>query len=556
MNTNTLVSLFYAQAEQRADKPALLEKQEGVYREVPWRQLAENVRAIAAGLLASGVQPGDRVGILSENRREWIEADFAILSTGAITVALHAPLTPAQVKEQFMDSAPVVVFVSTADQRDKLLSIRAAIPSIRLVVAFEANAGSADVEPLCAFMQRGREYLVAHPDALASRIAMGTPEDLAAITYTSGTTGESKGVMLTHNNLVSNIRALEKAFPSCTDTISLVFLPLSHIYARTCDLYMSVAVGGILALAESIDTILQNFCEVRPHHFSAVPRIHQKLAALARPAFEAGHRAALQELLGGRVEWCTSGGAALPVDIAKFYFEAGVPIYQGYGLTETSPVISFSYAQKWRIGSAGVPIAGAEVKIAPDGEILTRGPHVMKGYWNKPEATAEVFDSEGWFHTGDIGYLDEDGFLYITDRKKDILVTAYGKNVAPQQIEGLLTLDPFIEQAFIYGDGKPYLTALIIPARERLMAWAKEQGLGEMSLAELATQAAIHTLYEERIREALRDLAPYEQVRKFAFRLEPFSYATGEMTLTAKLRRKQIIESARETLERLYLQEE
>lgn len=555
MNAETLVSIFYAQAEQRAEKPTLLEKQEGIYREVSWRQLSENVRAIAGGLLASGVQPGDRVGILSENRREWIEADFAIMSTGAITVALHAPLTPAQVKEQFADSAPVAVFVSTVDQRDKLLSIRANLPSVRLVVVFEANAASPDVESLVTFKQRGEKYLATHRDELTRRIAAVTSDNLAAITYTSGTTGESKGVMLTHSNLVSNIRALEKAFPTCKDTTSLVFLPLSHIYARTCDLYLNVAVGGILGMAENIDTILQNFREVRPHHFSAVPRIHQKLAALARPAFEAGNRLALRELLGGRVEWCTSGGAALPVDTARFYFEAGVPIYQGYGLTETSPVISFSCEQKWRIGSAGVPIEGAELKIAPDGEILTRGPHVMKGYWNKPEATAEVIDAEGWFHTGDIGYLDEDGFLYITDRKKDILVTAYGKNVAPQQIEGLLTFDPFIEQAFVYGDGKPYLTALIVPAHEKLTAWAKEQGLGEMSLAELVSQAAVRSLYEERIREALRDLASYEQVRKFAFRLEPFSYATGEMTLTAKLRRKQIVESAREVLEGLYLEE-
>lgn len=556
MNAETLISIFYAQAEQRADKPSLLAKQEGIYREVLWSQLAESVRAIAGGLLASGVQPGDRVGILSENRREWIEADFAIMSVGAITVALHAPLTPAQVKEQFADSTPVAVFVSTADQRDKLLSIRADLPSVRLVVAFDANAEASGVESLWAFMRRGREHLAAHPKALEARIAAVTPDDIAAITYTSGTTGESKGVMLTHSNLVSNIRALERAFPMCKDTTALVFLPLSHIYARTCDLYMGIAVGGILALAESIDTILQNFCEARPHHFSAVPRIHQKLAALARPAFEAGNRQALRELLGGRVEWCTSGGAALPVDIARFYFEAGVPIYQGYGLTETSPVISFSYEQKWRIGSAGVPIEGAEVKIAADGEILTRGPHVMKGYWNKPEATAEVLDAEGWFHTGDIGYLDEDGFLYITDRKKDILVTTYGKNVAPQQIEGLLTFDPFIAQAFVYGDGKPYLTALIVPAHEKLTAWAKEQGFGEMPLAELVSQAAVRSLYEERIREALRDLASYEQVRKFAFRLEPFSYATGEMTLTAKLRRKQIVESAQEVLEGLYLQEE
>jgi len=549
MSDETLVSIFDQQAKSRANQTALKIKREGAYRDVSWRELAGRVQAIAAGLLARGVQPGDRVGILSENRQEWIEADFAILSVGAITVALHAPLTPAQVREQFGDSAPVVAFVSTVEQRDKLLSVRADLPSVRHVVAFEECAASGiEIEPLSALMAEGR----AHLSSLTTHHAPLTPDSLAAIIYTSGTTGESKGVMLTHGNFVSNLRAMEGYHPAEDGEIALVWLPLSHVYARLVDLYWMVASGRIIALAESPDTLFQNLQEVRPHYMSAVPRIHQKLAALARPAFEAGNREALRTLYGGRIKWVSSGGAALPPDIARFYWEAGVPIYQGYGLTETSPVISFSSEGRNRIGASGKPIAGIEVKIAKDGEILTRGPHVMKGYWNKPEATAQAIDSEGWFHTGDIGYLDEEGFLFITDRKKEIIVTAYGKNIAPQQVEGLLCYDPYIEQAMVFGDDRPFLTALLVPARQTLEAWAQKNGLGALSWEELLAHPAVQTLYAERVATALRDLAPYEQVKKFLLLPEPFSYARGEMTLTAKLRRRQIVERHREALEALY----
>lgn len=546
MNAETLPSIFHQQAERLADQTVLQVKREGAYHDVSWSELAAHVRSLAAGLRARGVQPGDRVGILSENRQEWIEADFAILSLGAITVALHAPLTPAQVREQFRDSAPRVVFASTAEQRDKLRSVRADLPSVQHLFTFEESAADgSDVEPLSALTVAGRESGV-ESDRSPS------PHDLAAIIYTSGTTGESKGVMLTHHNFVSNLRAMEAHYPVRGVEIAFVWLPLSHVYARLVDLYWMIATGRVIALAESVDTLIQNLQEVRPHYMSAVPRIHQKLAALARPAFEAGNREALRDLYGGRIRWVSSGGAALPPDVARFYWEAGVPIYQGYGLTETSPVISFSYEGHNKIGASGVPLPGVEVKIAEDGEILTRGPHVMKGYWNRPEATARAIDADGWFHTGDIGFLDEEGFLFITDRKKEIIVTAYGKNIAPQQVEGLLCYDPYVEQAMVYGDDRPYLVALIVPARQALEAWAEENGLRGVAWADLLAHPAVQALYAERVTHALRDLSSYEQVRKFVLLPEPFSYAKGEMTLTAKLRRRQIAERHQAALESLY----
>jgi long-chain acyl-CoA synthetase len=552
MTSETLVSVFNNQAGALPDRPLLRVKQDEAYQDVTWAEIQRSALNLAAGLLELGVEASDRVAILSENRQEWIEADFAIMSVGAITVALHAPLTAAQVKEQLADAEPVAVFVSNAEQRDKLLSVRAEIPSIRHVIAFEDSAALPGVASLSSVTATGVTRLNSDLTCVERRSVAVTPDDLAALCYTSGTTGESKGVMLTHDNIVSNIRAFEAYYPADGEKVVLLYLPLSHIYARTCDLYFGVATGRVLALAESIDTLAQNLQEVRPHFISGVPRVHQKLSSAARAMEAAGQTGALRAILGGRIEYVSSGGAALPAEIAQYYEQNGVPVYQGYGLTETSPVISFSYAGKSKPGAAGVPLPGIEVKIAEDGEILTRGPHVMKGYWRKPEATAEVIDGEGWFHTGDIGCLDQEGLLHITDRKKDLIVTSYGKNVAPQMVEGLLSFDPFIEQALVYGDGRPCLTALIVPSVPALEAWAGQNGLGAHTVEALCQMPEVYKLYEERVTCALRDLSTTEQVKKFVLLPEPFSYARGEITLTAKLRRKQILERYQSELDRLY----
>ncbi len=552
MDHETLVSIFWSQAEALRDKTAVRVKSDGAYRDLSWARLSESVLRTGAGLIACGLDGGDRVGLLSENRLEWIEADFAIMSAGAITVALYAPLTAAQVLEQFTDCSPTVVFVSTSEQRDKLLSVRKHLPSIRQIVIFEPTAATDDVISLEGVKAKGVAILKSDPECLERRMLAVTPDDLAALSYTSGTTGESKGVMLTHANLVSNVRAMEKHLPPEGETVVLTFLPLNHIYARTCDLYFCLCSGRILALAESVDTILQNLQEIRPHHLSGVPRFHQKFMELALPPFEAGDKDALRKVLGGNIRWVSAGGAALSPDVARFYFAAGVPIYQGYGLTETSPVISFSKEGRNRIGAAGVLLDGVEVKIAADGEILSRGPHIMKGYWNKPEATRAVLRPDGWFHTGDVGFLDDEGFLHITDRKKDIIVTSYGKNVAPQQIEGLLCCDPFIDQAVVCGDSRPCLVALIVPSRQTLTEWAAGNGLEGKSWDELLSDAKAHTLYEQIIGNRLKDLSSHEQIRRFALLPEPFSVDKGEMTVTAKLRRRAISEKYAELIEELY----
>lgn len=555
MKEETLVSMFYSQAAAHAGRTAVRVKRDGKYVDVPWSEMADRARALAAGLIAQGVQPGDRIGILSENRLEWFLADFAILSVGAITVALHAPLTARQVLDQFADCGPVAVFLSGDVQRDKLRSVRAGLPCVQTVYIFEEkSADSADIEPLNRLEARGRELLAIDPDCVERRLRTITADTLAAILYTSGTTGEPKGAMLSHRNFVFNMRAGEPRWPTdpAEELIGLLFLPVSHIFARTCEYYFPLATGRIIAIAESIDALPMNLQEVQPHYFSGVPRVFDKIAALTRPHFEAGMKDALILALGGRIRFCGSGGGALSPDVARYCEEAGVPVFQGYGLTETSPVIACSYPGHNKIGSSGTVLDGVEVRIAADGEILTRGPHVMQGYWNKPQATADAIDSEGWFHTGDIGALDNDGYLFITDRKKDLFKTAYGKMVAPQQLEGMLCFDPYIDQAFVYGDGRKFLTALIVPASQAVEEFARKAGLTSTPFPELVRHPDLHTLYADRISMALCSLGSHEQIRRFILLPEPFSLARGEMTVTAKLRRKEIVGRFQEQLEALY----
>lgn len=551
MSSETLVSRFHAEAERIPHAAVLMVKRDRKYQDVPWSELRDRVRRVASALIRFGVQPGDRVGILSENRQEWIEADFAIMSAGAITVALHAALTSHQVRDQFKDAGPVVVFVSTAEQLAKIQEVRAELPSVREFIAFDSPDPSAsDIKTYASLLQGSAE-----DDELDRRILAVKPEDVAAIIYTSGTTGESKGAMLTHSNFVSNVDAVIKRQPPediGEQAVMLAYLPFSHVYSRLCDLYIGVYTQRAIALAESIDTLGLNLQETRPHCMIGVPRVYEKLVSAARPGIEAGDKNALRKVLGGRIRWCSGGGAALSAEIAKFFFDANVPVYQGYGLTETSPVISMSCDGQSKLGASGTLIDGVEVKIAPDGEILSRGPHIMKGYWNKPKATAEAIDADGWFHTGDVGRMDEEGFLFITDRKKDIFVSSYGKNIAPQLIEGLLGFDAFIEHACIYGDGKKYLTALVVPAAPQLLAWAATNLLPDRSVEDLVTLPEVHAMYAERIATALTDLSPSEQIKDFVLLAEPFSAASGTMTSTAKLRRRQIIELHRDALEALY----
>ncbi len=462
MNYRNLAEMHRLQAERLGPRPALRFKRHGLYHDLSWDDYAEQVRAAAAALIDAGVRPGDRVGMLAENRVEWLVADMAILAAAAVNVPPHAPLTPKQVLFQLKDAGVRWLIVSTPAQLAKVRQIRRELPDLRGVVMMDGEAPEGDAASWRSFLQRGRRALPRLTDELRRREERLGPDDLATIIYTSGTTGNPKGVMLTHGNLLSNSLAALEVMPFGPDDLVLNWLPFTHIYARTVDHYICMASGATVALAESAETLVQNLDEVKPTHFASVPRFYEKVLTSATTADpkETGRR--LRRVFGPRIDWMSSGGAPLPPAVAHAYYAAGLLVLQGYGLTESSPIISFNSKDHYKLETVGRPLPGVEVRIGPDGEVLTRGPHVMKGYWNDAEATAAAI-RDGWLHTGDLGELDADGYLRITGRKKELLVLSNGKKVAPSGVEGLLLADPCIDQAVVCGEGRSYLCACWSP---------------------------------------------------------------------------------------------
>jgi long-chain acyl-CoA synthetase len=548
MEFRNLAQVLPAQARRLGEATALRFKRLGLYHDLSWNTYHRLAERLAAALVAVGVQPGDRVGLLAENRWEWLVTDLAILMAGGVTVSPHAPLTARQVQYQLDHAEAVWAFVSDAAQAAKLASVRDELPRLRGVVAFEAVAGLPSWQ---GFAEQGQRALPELGAELERRRETLTGDDLAAVIYTSGTTGNPKGVMLTHGNLLSNTRAGLVRKPHEPDDVILSWLPYTHIYARTVDHYAALIGGVVLALAVSAETLVENLAETQPTHMASVPRFYEKLLSALAPLPVEDRARRLRAIFGPRRKWLSSGGAALPVGVAQAFAERGVPIMQGYGLTETSPVISFNTPEANRIGSVGQALPGVDLRIAEDGEILTRGPHVMKGYWKEPEATAAVL-SDGWFATGDLGHLDAEGFLFITGRKKDMLALSNGKKIAPTNLEGLLLQRPWIDQAVIVGEGRNYLTALIVPA------WAAVRQHLKLSdePAALLEHPSVCDLIQAECAAALRDLSPMEQVRRFALLATPFSVESDEMTVSLKLRRQVILERHAERIERLYRGEE
>ncbi len=541
------------QAERLGSQVAVRYKRDGRFHDLTWADYRAGALACAAALAEAGVRPGDRVGLLGENRVEWLLADLGILTAGAVTVTPHASLSARQVHFQMQDAGARWLFVSTAAQLDKTRQIRDELPALEGVVAFDAPAGGG-AESWDDFVRRGRQSLDRLAGELARRGAALGPGDLATIMYTSGTTGDPKGVMLTHGNLLSNVAACLEAEPLRSGDVAFCWLPLSHIYARTVDFYETLVAGTTLCLAESPETAVADLAEIQPTHISCVPRFYEKLLAAVGSPDPAVTGERLRKVFGPRMRFLGSGGAPLPLAIEQTLRAAGLPILPGYGLTESSPVISFNLPRRNKPGTVGVALPGVEVKIAPDGEILTRGPHVMAGYWNNPAATAEAI-RDGWLHTGDLGTLDADGFLTITGRKKELMVLSNGKKVVPTYIEGLLVADECIDQAAVYGEGRHFLTALIVPHWDNLRRAAAECGRpipdGEPDDA-LARDATVCEVLRQRVDRRLADVAGYERVKKFIVLPRPFSVADGELTVSLKLRRNVVFNKYRAELEALY----
>ncbi len=552
MNHRNLVTLHRNQAERLGPRPALRFKRRGLYHDLTWTDYRAQALAGAAALVEAGVAPGDRVGLVAENRVEWLVADLAIMTAGAINVPPHAPLTARQIHFQLADAGACWLLVSNREQAAKARQIRAELPRIRGIVAFDGDAGGDGVGSWEGFLQRGRLALPRLMGELRRREEQLSRDDLATIMYTSGTTGNPKGVMLTHGNLLSNSEAIVQLQEHQPTDVVLTWLPFSHIYARTCDHYKNLLAGVLVCLAESVETLVENLEEVQPTHMSSVPRFYEKvLASVSSPDPEETNRR-LRDIFGPRLDSLSSGGAPLPPAVAEAFHRAGILLLQGYGLTESSPVISFNTKKKHKMNTVGQPIPGVEVRIASDGEILTRGPHVMKGYWNNPHATTEAI-RDGWLYTGDLGKLDDDGYLHITGRKKELLVLSNGKKVVPSYLEGLILADPCIDQAVVCGEGRNFLTALVVPNWDNVRAAlaAKGQRLADEE-QERARQPEVQELLRQKVLSCLLDVSKMEQVRKFVVLPRPFSVAADELTVSLKLRRNIIAQRYSSQLDTLY----
>jgi long-chain acyl-CoA synthetase len=593
----TLAQLFVDAVEEHDQPNALQTKVGDAYQPISHRTIADRVRHVAFGLRALGVTPNDRVAILSENRPEWAIADYACLMSGIADVPIYPTLPAEQIAYILRDSAAVAVFVSTGEQLEKLRSVRAELPALQHVLVFDEDSARGGEIRIAALEAKGAALMTPDDATRLRESALAiTPDQIATIIYTSGTTGEPKGAMLTHGNIASNVSAVIDLLPMGPTDSSLSFLPLSHIFERMVD-YLMFAAGVSIAYVESMDTIARNMQEVRPTIVVSVPRIYEKIhARITDTAMRAGgakrsiflwamrigerwttvvleghspgallalqHRIAdrlvfakVRAAVGGRLRYFVSGGAPLAVEINRFFFAAGLKILEGYGLTETSPVIAVNTPTRLTIGTVGAPIPGVEVKIAGDGEILTRGPHVMKGYFNNPKATADVIDAEGWFHTGDIGTL-ENGLLRITDRKKDIIVTAGGKNIAPQPIENQVKTNKYVAQAVMIGDRRRFPLILVVPNYDQLELWATQQQLSFKDHRDLISIPAVKAKMEREVIGTLEKFAHFEKPKKIVLIEQDFTIDSGELTPTLKVKRRTVDRKFRALIDAAYTAEE
>ena len=592
LGRGTLVEIFFGSIDKYDLPDAQRVRAADGWRVISHAQLLADVHAAADGLLALGMQRGDRIGLLSENRPEWAQSDWALLCNGMLNVPLYPTLPPNQLAFILNDAGARVVLVSNAELLEKVRALRADVPTLEHVIVFDGSVALREGERSWAsLLELGRRQpAAAGAAAFRERALQAKPEDVATIIYTSGTTGTPKGVVLTHNNLYTNVVAQNWMKPDerSGGEATVSFLPLSHVFQRMVD-YCLYWLGFSIAYS-TIDNAVQALGEVKPTIVVAVPRVYEKvyekvltatgvkrkLVLWARQvalswtdaeiegrspgaALKLQHALAdklvfskLRARFGGRLRFFVSGGAPLSVPIAKFFYGAGVLILEGYGLTETSPVIAVNIPEARRMGTVGRPIAGTEIAIAEDGEILARGPQIMQGYYKNPEATREIIDADGWLHTGDIGDIDADGFLRITDRKKEIIVTAGGKNIAPQPVQNQAKQSRYVGEAVLIGDKRPYPILLVVPAFDILERWATSRQLKWQSRAELVALPEVQALYDEEVTRRLGGLARYETPKKIVVLEREFDLDAGEITPKLSVRRRVVEEHFRDQIEAAY----
>ena len=546
-----LCSMHRSQSQRFGNRVAMRHPQDGLYHDLAWNSYRRQADQAASGLIGLGIDIGDRVAILSENRFEWLIADHAILTSGAADVPLHAPLSPKQVEYQVSHSEARGIIVSGQAQADKVFEVLDELPALEFLVSFDRiDVPNRRLKTLTWQGLKHRSGAVNDKEISAREDALDE-SSLATIIYTSGTTGNPKGVMLTHGNLLCNAKSTSDISFVSMDDVLMSWLPYSHIYARTVDHYLTSIGGLTVVLAESVDTLMDNIRQIQPTWLTAVPRVYEKVWNAVATLDDETRTSALHTIFGSQIKQLTSGGAPLPRYIAEGFFEAGIPLLEGYGLTESSPVISFNSIENYRLGSVGQALGDVDVKISDAGEILTKGPHVMTGYWKNPDATSETI-VDGWLHTGDVGRLDEDGYLFITDRMKDLFVTSAGKNIAPAELERILSRDEYIDQAVVFGDGRQFVSALIVPSFEKLQALAEENGWTIASDNDFITTPEVLTFLEQRVETVMQQVSQPERVKKFLALARPFQVEDDELTATLKVRRRHIISRYEEHLAALY----
>lgn len=570
-------------------------KLEGKYVGITYDEFYRKVELLAHGLRAMGIKQGEKVAIISENRPEWPIADLACLSLGLVDVPIFPTLTAKQVEYILAHADVTTVFVSNTYQLNKVLRVRDNLPSLRRVIIMNRKEGGEDgfIFELSAVYESGMTLRDKKPAQFSEWLNRAKPSDIATIIYTSGTTGEPKGVLLTHGNFAANIKGALDHIPITDEDSLLSFLPISHSFERMAGYYTALSTGAAVSYAESIETVAQNLLEVKPTIVTTVPRLFERIHALILKNVESGSTAKkrifywalsigrkyvaakkrgdvgpllksqyaiadqlvlskLKERTGGRIKFFVSGGAALARELGEFFESVGILIVEGYGMTEASPVIAANRLDDYKFGTVGKPLRNAQVKIAEDGEILTRGPHVMAGYYKNKAATQEAIDKDGWLHTGDIGHFDTDGFIVITDRKKHLFVNSGGKNIAPQPIENLLQQSKFVDQIVLIGDKRRFNTALIVPDFENLEAFAGEHRIQYSSKEDLLENEKVNEAVRKDINELQKDLAKYEQVRRFKMLPVPFSIESGDLTPTLKVKRKIVEEKYADVIESMY----
>ncbi len=585
MSIHTLNELFFHALDLDCDE-CLLQPTDQGYQPVSSAQIGRRVMRLEATMQSTGIARGDRVALMADNGVHWPTVDFATLAHGSVLVPVYPTLTAEQAAFIINDCGAKLVIVQGVERLQGLLELAAEMPQVEQWVAIGESVG--EIPTL-------KEYSTVEFDAqeFRQRAERVSPDDLATFIYTSGTTGRPKGVMLSHGNLASNVVAGQECLTLGSEFVALSFLPLSHSFERTVD-YIYFYLGITIAYAESVHTVARDLSLVNPHVFVSVPRVYEKVLAKVHESVAAagglrekffhwavgvGREALPYRLsrtsptgllklklaladrlvfskirarLGSRFSRAVSGGAPLAEDVAAFFWGAGIEIYEGYGLSETSPVLCVNRLAAARIGTVGPAIPGVELKIAEDGEILARGPNIMRGYFNLPKQTAECFTEDGWFRSGDIGQIDEDGYLKITGRKKEILVNAYGKNIAPSPIENALKANPMIEHAVVLGDRQKYLAAILVPDADNLVAWATKQGVAGATVERLVLDPAVRQKVAEHVDSVNADLARYQNIRKWELVPAEFSIDGGELTPTQKVKRRVIAEKYHAVIDRLY----